>query len=105
MPRIQYTNDVNGSFEEAQASINYLNNELSGIKVKAMETVFYQLIEEQTKNMMLISVKPEYVLKTIDPSQVPEQKEKPKRGLIVVLGTILGMMLSVFFVLIRQRIK
>jgi hypothetical protein len=39
-----------------------------------METVFYQLIEEQTKNMMLTQVKAEYVLKTIDPAQVPEKK-------------------------------
>ncbi|MDO6444322.1 Wzz/FepE/Etk N-terminal domain-containing protein [Colwellia sp. 1_MG-2023] len=90
-------------FEEAQASINYLNKELSGIKVKAMETVFYQLIEEQTKNMMLISVKPEYVLKTIDPPQVPEERAKPNRGLIVILGTILGGMLSVFMVLLQNR--
>ena len=90
-------------FKEAQASINYLNNELSGIKVKAMETVFYQLIEEQTKNMMLISVKPEYVLKTIDPPQVPEERAKPNRALIVILGTILGGMLSIFIVLLQRR--
>lgn len=90
-------------FDEAQASINYLNKKLKGIEISAMETVFYQLIEEQTKNMMLISVKPEYVLKTIDPPQVPEEKAKPQRGLIVVLGTMLGGMLSVFFVLFRKK--
>jgi len=90
-------------FDEAQASINYLNDKLKGIKISAMETVFYQLIEEQTKNMMLISVKPEYVLKTIDPPQVPEEKAKPQRGLIVILGTMLGGMLSVLFVLMRKK--
>lgn len=100
--------DLNGfmskqDFEEAQASIDYLNNELGDIKVKAMETVFYQLIEEQTKNMMLISVKPEYVLKTIDPPQVPEERAKPNRALIVILGTLLGGLLSVFIVLIQRR--
>ena len=66
-----------------------------------METVFYQLIEEQTKSMMLTKVKAEYVLKTIDPAQVPDEKAKPKRALIVVLGTMLGGMLSVLIVLIR----
>jgi LPS O-antigen subunit length determinant protein (WzzB/FepE family) len=65
-----------------------------------METVFYQLIEEQTKSMMLTQVKAEYVLKTIDPAQVPEEKDGPKRALIVVLSTILGSMLSVLIVLI-----
>jgi len=87
--------------KEAQDSINYLTDQLKDIHVASMETVFYQLIEEQTKNMMLTKVKAEYVLKTIDPAQVPEEKAKPKRALIVVLGTILGGLLSVIIVLIR----
>jgi uncharacterized protein involved in exopolysaccharide biosynthesis len=86
---------------EAKASIDYLTKQLDNIKVATMETVFYQLIEEQTKNMMLTMVKKEYVLKTIDPAQVPDTKDKPKRALIVVLGTMLGGMLSVLLVFIR----
>ena len=87
---------------EAKASIDYLTKQLANIKVATMETVFYQLIEEQTKNMMLTMVKKEYVLKTIDPAQVPDTKDKPKRALIVVLGTMLGGILSVLIVLIRH---
>lgn len=87
---------------EAQASIDYLTGQLSQIKVVTMETVFYQLIEEQTKNMMLTMVKKEYVLKTIDPAQVPDIKDNPKRGLIVVLGGMLGGFLSVLIVIIRH---
>lgn len=87
--------------KEAQDSIDYLTEQLRNIHVSSMETVFYQLIEEQTKNMMLTKVKAEYVLKTIDPAQVPEEKAKPQRALIVILGTILGGLLSVTIVLIR----
>jgi len=90
---------------EAKASIDYLTEQLVNIKVATMETVFYQLIEEQTKNMMLTMVKKEYVLKTIDPAQVPDTKDKPKRALIVVLGTMLGGILSVLIVLIRYFSK
>jgi uncharacterized protein involved in exopolysaccharide biosynthesis len=86
---------------EAQASIDYLTTQLVDIKVTTMETVFYQLIEEQTKSMMLTMVKKEYVLKTIDPAQVADTKAKPKRALIVVLGTMLGSVFSVLIVLIR----
>jgi len=88
--------------KEAQASIDYLTKQLEKTQVSAMEAVFYQLIEEQTKNMMLTKVSPEYVLKTIDPAQVPETKAAPKRALIVVLGTMLGGMLSVLVVLLRH---
>jgi uncharacterized protein involved in exopolysaccharide biosynthesis len=86
---------------EAQSSIDYLTKQLEKTEVSAMETVFYQLIEEQTKNMMLTKVSDEYVLKTIDPAQVPEKKAGPKRALIVVLGTMLGGIVSVLIVLIR----
>jgi uncharacterized protein involved in exopolysaccharide biosynthesis len=86
---------------EAQNSINYLEKQLENIKISTMETVFYQLIEEQTKSMMLTKVKAEYVLKTIDPPQVPDIKDSPKRALIVVLGTMLGGIFSVLIVLVR----
>jgi uncharacterized protein involved in exopolysaccharide biosynthesis len=88
--------------QEAQSSIDYLTKQLGNTEVSAMETVFYQLIEEQTKNMMLTKVLAEYVLKTIDPAQVPDTKDKPKRALIVVLGTMLGGILSILIVLIRH---
>lgn len=87
--------------QNSQNSIDYLTKQLEKTQVTNMETVFYQLIEEQTKNMMLTQVNKEYVLKTIDPAQVPDRKDQPKRALIVVLGTILGGILSVIIVLIR----
>ena len=104
---ILLVNDVNDFMrekdeKETQSSIDYLTKQLEKTEVSAMETVFYQLIEEQTKNMMLTKVSAEYVLKTIDPAQVPEKKSGPKRALIVVLGTILGGILSVLIVLIRH---
>ena len=91
--------------QEAQDSIDYLTQQLDKIQVSSMETVFYQLIEEQTKNMMLTKVKAEYVLKTVDPAQVPEEKSKPKRVLIVLLGVIVGGIIAIVIVLIRYFAK
>jgi len=90
---------------ETKASIKYLKSELENIQVSNMETVFYQLIEEQTKNMMLAQVKKEYVFKTIDPAQVPDKKSGPKRALIVISGCFLGGILSILIVLIRYFSK
>lgn len=86
---------------EAQRSIDYLTAKLKETQLADMQTVFYQLIEEQTKTIMLAEVSQEYVLKTIDPANAPEEKAKPKRALIVVLGTMLGGILSVLIVLVR----
>ncbi|WP_440875558.1 Wzz/FepE/Etk N-terminal domain-containing protein [Thalassotalea sp. PLHSN55] len=87
--------------KEAQESINFLTNKLEQTQLADMQTVFYQLIEEQTKTMMLTEVSEEYVLKTIDPANAPDEEAKPKRGLICVLGTMLGGILAVLIVLIR----
>ena len=98
--------DINSTMREqdkveAQNSIDYLSKKLQETQLADMQTVFYQLIEEQTKTIMLAEVSKEYVLKTIDPANAPEEKAKPKRALIVVLGTMLGGILSVLIVLIR----
>ena len=98
--------DINSTIREqdkveAQNSIDYLSKKLQETQLADMQTVFYQLIEEQTKTIMLAEVSKEYVLKTIDPANAPEEKVKPKRALIVVLGTMLGGILSVLIVLIR----
>jgi uncharacterized protein involved in exopolysaccharide biosynthesis len=90
---------------EAQRSINFLSKKLQETQLADMQTVFYQLIEEQTKTIMLAEVSPEYVLKTIDPANSPDEKAKPKRALIVVLGTMLGGILSLLIVLVRYFTK
>ncbi len=86
---------------EAQRSIDYLTAKLQETQLADMQTVFYQLIEQQTKTIMLAEVSQEYVLKTIDPANTPEERVKPKRSLIVVLGTMLGGIFSVLVVLVR----
>ena len=64
--------------------------------------MFFELIQSQTETVMLAEVRPEYVFKTIDPAVVPEEKSKPSRALICVLGTLLGGILGVVIVLIRH---
>ncbi len=85
---------------EAQQSIDYLTDQLKNTQVVALEEVFYSLIEEQTKTIMLANSRPEYLFKTIDPAVVPEERSSPSRALICILGTLLGGMLSVLGVLI-----
>ncbi len=91
--------------DEAQRNIAYLKVQLEKTPVADMQTVFYKLIEEQTKTLMLAEVNQEYVFKTLDPAVVPEEKAKPKRALIVVLGGILGGILGIILVLLRYALR
>lgn len=90
---------------EAQRSVEYLTKQLDQVPLAEMRTVFYQLIEEQIQTMMLADVREEYIFSTIDPPVVPEEKIKPKRSLICVLGVILGGVLAVMFLLARHYLS
>ncbi|MBE0376726.1 Wzz/FepE/Etk N-terminal domain-containing protein [Pseudoalteromonas prydzensis] len=90
---------------EANKSTQFLMNQLENTKIADIRTVLYKLVEEQAKTIMFANVRDEYVFKTIDPAVVPEQKFKPKRALICVLGVLLGGILSTLLVLLRHFIK
>lgn len=87
---------------EAQQSIEYLNKQVEQTVVADVRTMLYSLIEEQTKTVMLASVRDEYVFKTVDPAVVAERKSKPVRALICILAAMLGFMLSSLIVLVRH---
>ena len=89
---------------DAESRINYLKEKLNETNIAGMQQVFYQLIENETRTVMLANAQQEYVFKTIDPAVVPQEKSGPKRALIAMLAVLLGGMLGVFIVLIRAFI-
>jgi uncharacterized protein involved in exopolysaccharide biosynthesis len=90
---------------EAEARINYLENKLTDTNIAGMQQVFYQLIESETRTVMLANAQQEYVFKTIDPAVVPQEKSEPKRALIAIVAIMLGGMLGVLIVFIRRFFK
>ncbi|MDA9049275.1 Wzz/FepE/Etk N-terminal domain-containing protein [Gammaproteobacteria bacterium] len=92
---------ANIKIQESQASIDYLNNQIKITPYAELRTMFYELIQESTKNIMLAKVNPEYALATIDPPLAPEIKSKPQRAFICIMGTIFGVILSIIYLLIR----
>jgi capsular polysaccharide biosynthesis protein len=91
--------------QEAEARIAYLEEKLSETNIAGMQQVFYQLIESETRTVMLANAQQEYVFRTIDPAVVPQEKSDPKRVLIAVIATMFGGMLSIFIVFIRSFLK
>lgn len=90
---------------EANRSSEFLNKQIALTNVADIKTILYKLVEEQAKTIMFAEVRDEYVFKTIDPALVPEEKAKPKRALICVLGTMLGGMLGIMFILVRHFVR
>ncbi|MGL1292086.1 Wzz/FepE/Etk N-terminal domain-containing protein [Vibrio parahaemolyticus] len=85
---------------EAEQNLTYLNIQLNKTAITDMQSTFYKLIEEQTKSLMLAEVQEEFVFKVIDPALVPEVKDTPRRGLICIIGTLIGGIISVLIILV-----
>lgn len=99
--------DLNSSImredvEEAERAIKYLNDQIENTSLAQLQSVFFNLIEEQKKIMMLAAVSPEYMFKTIDPPVVPERKARPNRAMIVAVGALFGLVLGASIAIFRS---
>jgi len=94
----------NRDVEEAEKSVEYLTNQVSRTGVVQMQQVLYNLIEMQTRTIMLASVRNEYVFRTIDPAVVPETRIKPKRKQIVFVGLSIGLIVSLAVIFLQHII-
>ena len=91
----------NRDIEESSKALKYLKSELSKTSLVEIQESINALIEAQLETQMLSQINEDYILIEIEPPFIPEEKSKPSRALICILGTMLGGMLSVFIVAIR----
>lgn len=90
---------------ESRKSIDYLTKQLESTPIAEMKQIFYELIEEQTKSIMLAEVRDEYALKVVDPPVVPEEKISPNRSMICILASIIGGIIGAIYVLCLHYYK
>ena len=86
--------------QTATKSIEYLNSLTPTIFNEDIKKALSALQQEQMKRLMMVEANDNYVFKVIDSPIAPELKSKPKRSIIVIWGTILGMVLSALGVLV-----
>ena len=84
----------------ATKSIEYLNSIAPTVNYEDIKKALSALQQEQMKRLMMVEANDNYIFKVLDSPIAPELKSQPKRSLIVILGTILGMMLSALGVLV-----
>ncbi len=106
----QIVSDINRDFKsadvkEANDAIRYLREQLNQTQLVEMQRVFYQLIESQTRITMLADVREEYVLRVIDPAVVPDIKVAPRRGLILIISVIAGVMAGLIIIFLKNVIR
>jgi LPS O-antigen subunit length determinant protein (WzzB/FepE family) len=90
--------------EETRLSIEYLESKIEQTELVELKDVFYELMQQQIKTLMLAEIRIEYVLKKVGPIKTPESKFKPKRTIVILLGSILGLLLALILIAIRPML-
>ena len=80
-------------------NINYLQLQIKKISIAEMQNVLYSIIEEQMKSKMLAESSPEYAFIIVNQSMTPEEVSKPNRVVITLVASLLGLILSLLFVI------
>ncbi|HJL92262.1 MAG TPA: Wzz/FepE/Etk N-terminal domain-containing protein [Woeseiaceae bacterium] len=86
--------------QTATKSIEYLNSLAPTVNYEEIKKALSALQQEQMKRLMMVEANDNYVFKVLDSPIAAELKSKPRRSLIVIWGTIIGMVLSALGVLV-----
>ncbi len=78
------------AIQESTRNIDFLHKQLEQTTVVEIEHVMYQLIENETKNLMLAHGRVEYAFTVVDPAVPPEVRFSPRRTLMVISGLFIG---------------
>jgi len=95
----------NEAIEEGNESIFFLEGEIKKTNLSSAKQMLYRLVEQQTQSIMLANVREEYAFKVIDPAREPVHPSGPNRRLIVIIGSLIGVLSSVFLALLYHYIR
>ncbi len=83
------------AIDDSTRNIAYLNEQIERTNVMEVQRVMYNLIEAETKNLMLANVRLDYAFNVIDPAVPPELRISPRRKVMVLVGLALGFICGV----------
>jgi len=82
------------TIKETNISINYLNEQIASTSLKESQDFLYNMIEDQTKKIMLANSREEYVFEVIDPAIINESVYYPIRNNFFIIGLFIGFLFS-----------
>ncbi len=90
---------------DAKNAINFLNQSSNSTSVQSIREVINRLLESKMQTLMLASSNKAYIFKTIDSPIAPEVKSGPVRSFICIMGTLIGLIVSMIIVFIGHYIR
>ncbi len=90
---------------EAERNLEFLTEQLRKNNLVATEQALGRLIEGEVRTAMLARGRQQFAFKVIDPASVPDRQDKvrPRRALLGVLGLFIGGMAGLLIALVKVR--
>ena len=92
------------ALKQAEANVEFLRRELTSTNVVTLQQSIGRLLETELQKLMLARGNEEFAFVIVDPPRVPNNRISPRRSVISVVGTTLGMFLGLMFLLIRHSV-
>jgi uncharacterized protein involved in exopolysaccharide biosynthesis len=89
---------------EAQKNYEYLQKELGSTNIVTLQQSIGRLLDAELQKLMLARGNEEYAFRILDRAEPPQFPSRPRRVLIPILTLILGGILGIAVVTIRQSI-
>lgn len=90
------------ALDSATKNIAYLEQQIAKTNIVELQRVMYNLVESETKTLMLANARHEYAFTVVDPAVTPETRVRPQRTLLVLGGGLLGAVIGVLIALILR---
>jgi uncharacterized protein involved in exopolysaccharide biosynthesis len=90
---------------ESEANLRYLEKQAEKVSIVELRRSLYALMEAEYKKLMVAQNTEDYVLRAIDPVQVPTKRVRPKRAQIAAMSGALGLLIGIGFVILRNALR
>jgi uncharacterized protein involved in exopolysaccharide biosynthesis len=95
----------NRAMSESKRNIDYLTGRLAQPNSVDMQKAMYNLIENETKTLMLANGRTDYAFSVVDPATPPELRFRPQRTIMVIIGAFVGGLVGCGWVFLRRRLQ
>lgn len=88
--------------EEGRRKLQYLSAEMERVSLTEARQAIARVMEEQINALMLAEGQVDYAFRVVDPAIPPLKRARPKRTLIVVMATGMGLFLGLMFAFVQH---
>jgi uncharacterized protein involved in exopolysaccharide biosynthesis len=93
------------ALQEAETNVTYLQQELAETNVVTLQQAVGRLLESELQKLMLARGTQEFAFRVIDSAEPPKRRVRPKRALIVIVGTLVGGLVSLAWVFLGHALR